>query len=150
MNKEKLTWGQRRWVHAPWKQVIGQGKRNALSILRRAAASPGVSLLPNPPLGPRKAGHGVHNVICLYWGWHSINTGSKEHGSHLQQTPPIWLCSPRARHHCPFSNYFSIRWCDALWCLLVPLYFASCIILPILPSLPWPHLILPPVQFLLM
>lgn len=33
---------------------------------------------------------------------------------------------------------FSIRWFDALWCSLLPFYFASGFILPIPPSLPWP------------
>ena len=107
--------------------------------------------LQGPPCSPALPSLGrlaVADTVChLRQGCCSVNTGWGERGSHLEQTPAslaVW-------RPCPPLTACSSRWLRAPWCPLLPIYFASCFILPVLasPLLPRLHLIFPPVQSLL-
>ena len=139
----KLSWGRPSRAHILWEQVRERGVHWASSQEQQGLQGP-----PCSPALPSLGRLAMAGTVChLRQGCCSVNTGWEEHGSHLEQTPAslaVW-------RPCPSLTACSSRWLHAPWCPLLPVYFVSCFILPVLasPLLPRLHLIFPPVQSLL-
>ena len=139
-NEEKLSWGRPSWAHILWKQVRDRGVHWASSWEQQGLqGSPCSPALPILGRLARLAVAGTVLFVCT-GDAAPLTQAGRSTALTSSRRPPAWLCGVLALPLIACSS----RWLHAPWCPLLPVYFASCFILPVLasptPPPPPPHL----------